>query len=92
MALVEGEPGGDLMSDQKWVRSSLRRLSAELENQGHQASRMRGMTIIGTKTYAKRPGPTLPDATAAAHPKQLTQPERGGLAGEASISLPLGFS
>jgi len=37
MGLVEGETGGDPMGDQKWVRSSLRRLSAELESQGHQA-------------------------------------------------------
>jgi hypothetical protein len=35
--LVTDEVAGDPMTDQRWVRSSLRRLSKRLEEQGHQA-------------------------------------------------------
>jgi hypothetical protein len=35
--LVTDETAGDPMSEQKWVRSSLRRLSKRLKDQGHQA-------------------------------------------------------
>jgi hypothetical protein len=37
-AAVEPETAGDPMSEQKWVRSSLRQLSARLESDGHPAS------------------------------------------------------
>jgi hypothetical protein len=36
--MPEGEVAGDPMSEQKWVRSSLRRLSERLATEGHQAS------------------------------------------------------
>ena len=35
---MEGETAGDPMSEQKWVRSSLRQLSADLKGTGHPAS------------------------------------------------------
>ncbi len=37
-SLAEAETGGDPMGEQKWVRRSLRHLSEELRNQGHEAS------------------------------------------------------
>ena len=37
-SLAEAETGGDPMGEQKWVRPSLRHLSQELSNQGHEAS------------------------------------------------------
>ena len=37
-AVVEPETAGDPMSEQKWVRSSLRNLSARLDAAGHSAS------------------------------------------------------
>ncbi len=52
MALVEGETGGDPMGEQRWVRSSLRRLSAELESQGHQASRMTVRRMLKKLKYS----------------------------------------
>ncbi|MBI1901849.1 MAG: hypothetical protein HYS13_12155 [Planctomycetia bacterium] len=36
--LVSGEVGGDPMTEQRWVRSSLRRLSSRLKEEGFQAS------------------------------------------------------
>jgi hypothetical protein len=36
--LVEGQTGGDPMTNRKWVRRSLRHLSGDLGRQGHQAS------------------------------------------------------
>jgi hypothetical protein len=38
MALIEPETAGDPMSDQKWVRSSLRQLSTRLGDAGHPVS------------------------------------------------------
>ncbi len=37
-SLAEAETSGDPMGEQKWVRRSLRHLSEELRNQGHEAS------------------------------------------------------
>jgi hypothetical protein len=37
-ALVQPETAGDPMSEQKWVRSSLRQLSRRLKDAGHPAS------------------------------------------------------
>lgn len=37
-SLAEAETGGDPMGEQKWVRRSLRQLSEELSNQGHEVS------------------------------------------------------
>jgi hypothetical protein len=37
-ALVQEDPAGDPMSEQKWVRSSLRQLSRRLKDAGHPAS------------------------------------------------------
>jgi hypothetical protein len=36
--MLPDEVAGDPMTDQKWVRSSLRRLSVQLRQQGHSAS------------------------------------------------------
>jgi hypothetical protein len=36
--LVQEDPAGDPMSEQKWVRSSLRQLSRRLKDAGHPAS------------------------------------------------------
>lgn len=64
---MEGETGGDPMGDQKWVRSSLRRLSAELESQGHQASRMTVRRMLKKLKYSLKAnvkrltGPPHPD-------------------------------
>ena len=66
-ALVESETGGDPMGDQKWVRSSLRRLSAELESQGLQASRMTVRRMLKKLKYSLKAnvkrltGPPHPD-------------------------------
>jgi hypothetical protein len=66
-ALVEDETGGDPMGDQKWVRSSLRHLSAELESLGHQASPMTVRRLLKKLEYflkanVKRlTGPPHPD-------------------------------
>jgi len=62
------------MGDQKWVRSSLRRLSAELESQGHlrseslrQASRMTVRRMLKKLKYSLKAnvkrltGPPHPD-------------------------------
>ncbi len=49
---MENETGGDPMGDQKWVRSSLRHLSAELKSQGHQASRMTVRRILKRLKYS----------------------------------------
>ncbi len=64
---MEGETGGDPMGDQRWVRSSLRRLSAELESQGHQASRMTVRRMLKKLHYSLKAnvkrltGPPHPD-------------------------------
>jgi len=64
---VEGETGGDPMGDQKWVRSSLRCLSAELESQGHRASRMTVRRMLKKLKYSLKAnvkrltGPPHPD-------------------------------
>ena len=70
--------------------SKRRRLLIRFSTSSRLATK-RAVTINGTKSCAKQSRFTPPDATAAAYPWQLTQPELGGLAGEASISLPLGF-
>ena len=64
---MEGETGGDPMGDQKWVRRSLRHLSAELESQGHQASRMTVRRMLKKLKYSLKAnvkrltGPPHPD-------------------------------
>ncbi len=50
--LVEDETGGDPMGGQKWVRSSLRHLSTELESQGHQASPMTVRRVLKKLEYS----------------------------------------
>ena len=52
MALVDDETGGDPMGGQKWVRTSLRHLSAELESQGHQASPMTVRRLLKKLQYS----------------------------------------
>lgn len=66
-ALVEDETGGDPMGDQKWVRSGLRHLSAELESLGHQASPMTVRRLLKKLEYSLKAnvkrltGPPHPD-------------------------------
>ena len=51
-AVVEPETAGDPMSAQKWVRSSLRRLSARLRGDGHPASPPTVARLLSQLGYA----------------------------------------
>jgi hypothetical protein len=51
---VAGETAGDPMSDQKWVRSSLRQLSKALVKKGYQASRMTVRRLLRQAGYSLR--------------------------------------
>ncbi len=51
-AVIEPETAGDPMSAQKWVRSSLRRLSACLSGAGHPASPPTVARLLGQLGYA----------------------------------------
>lgn len=49
---MEPETAGDPLSEQKWVRSSLRRLSARLGSAGHRASPPTVARLLGKLKYA----------------------------------------
>jgi hypothetical protein len=51
-AVVEPETAGDPLGEQKWVRSSLRRLSARLGSEGHPASPPTVARLLGKLKYA----------------------------------------
>ena len=51
-AVVEPETAGDPMSDQKWVRSSLRTLSGRLDAAGHPASPPTVGRLLDKRGYA----------------------------------------
>ena len=59
------------MGGQKWVRSSLRHLSAELENQGHQASRMTVRRLLKKLEYSLKAN--VKRLTGAPHPDRDRQ-------------------
>ena len=52
--LVEPETAGDPMSEQKWLRSSLRSLSERLDQAGHQASAPTVSRLLQKHDYALR--------------------------------------
>jgi hypothetical protein len=62
--LLADEVAGDPMSEQRWIRSSLRRLSARLKEEGHQAStgvvrrllKNMGFSLKANKRKQGRPG------------------------------------
>ena len=87
-ALVEPETAGNPMSAQKWVRSSLRRLSTRLTAQGHAVSHQTVGRLLDQLGYALHVNAKKLEASArhpdrnaqfehiATHPRRL--PPRGG--------------
>jgi Rhodopirellula transposase DDE domain len=70
--LVEPETAGDPMSEQKWVRSSLRHLSERLEQVGHHASPPTVGRLLRKLGYALRVNVKKQEASAA-HPDRQQQ-------------------
>src|SRR5205814_10537719 len=66
-ALVQPETAGDPMSEQKWVRSSLRHLSQRLEQRGHPASPPTVGRLLRKLGYSSRVNVKKHEASAA-HP------------------------
>jgi hypothetical protein len=73
--LVEPETAGDPMSDQKWVRSSLRQLSARLTDQGHPVSHQTVGRLLDKLDYALHVNAKKLEARAA-HPERNAQFEQ----------------
>jgi hypothetical protein len=71
-ALVEPETAGDPMSDQKWVRSSLRQLSRRLGEAGHAISHQTVGRVLQQLDYALRSNVKRREA-GEAHPDRATQ-------------------
>jgi hypothetical protein len=71
-ALVAPETAGDPQSEQKWVRSSLRRLSARLHAGGHPASPPTVGRLLRTLDYALHVNAKKREASAA-HPQRNEQ-------------------
>jgi hypothetical protein len=71
-ALVESETAGDPMSDQKWVRSSLRQLSTRLTAQGHRVSHETVGRLLDKLGYALHVNAKQFEASAA-HPDRDAQ-------------------
>jgi hypothetical protein len=71
-ALVEPETAGDPMSEQKWVRSSLRRLSRRLREAGHPASAPTVGRLLADRGYALHVNAKQVEARGA-HPERDTQ-------------------
>jgi len=69
---VEPETAGDPMSEQKWVRSSLRHLSERLEQVGHHASPPTVGRLLRKLGYALRVNVKKQEASAA-HPDRQQQ-------------------
>jgi hypothetical protein len=63
--LVEGETAGDPMSEQKWVRSSLRELSLRLGQAGHPVSRSTVGRLLDKLGYALHVNAKKVEASAA---------------------------
>jgi Rhodopirellula transposase DDE domain len=70
--LVEPETAGDPMSEQKWLRSSLRSLSERLEQVGHQASAPTVSRLLQKHDYALRVNAKKKEA-GAQHPERDAQ-------------------
>jgi hypothetical protein len=71
-ALVQGDPAGDPMSEQKWVRSSLRHLSRRLAEAGHPASPPTVGRLLRKLGYSLRVNAKKREASAA-HPDREPQ-------------------
>jgi hypothetical protein len=69
--LVEGETAGDPMSDQKWQRSSLRRLSAKLTDQHHSVSHTTVGRLLVQMNYALKAN--VKRLAGASHPDRERQ-------------------
>jgi Rhodopirellula transposase DDE domain len=69
--LVEGETAGDPMSDQKWQRSSLRRLSATLTDQHHAVSHTTVGRLLVKLNYALKAN--VKRLAGASHPDRNRQ-------------------
>jgi hypothetical protein len=69
--LVEGETAGDPMSDQKWQRSSLRRLSAKLTDQQHSVSHTTVGRLLTKMNYALKAN--VKRLAGASHPDRNRQ-------------------
>ena len=71
-ALVEPETAGDPMSEQKWVRSSLRQLSERLKEVGHAASPPTVSRLLRKLGYSLRVNAKKQEASSA-HPDRKLQ-------------------
>jgi hypothetical protein len=69
--LIEGETAGDPMSDQKWQRSSLRRLSAKLLDQHHSVSHTTVGRLLVKMKYALKAN--VKRLAGASHPDRNRQ-------------------
>ena len=74
---MEPETAGDPMSDQKWVRSSLRNLSARLSREGHLASPPTVGRLLSKLGYALHVNAKKIEASAD-HPDRQAQFEGVG--------------
>lgn len=70
--MVEPETAGDPMSEQKWLRSSLRSLSERLAQAGHQASAPTVRRILQAHDYALRVNAKEKES-GSQHPERDTQ-------------------
>jgi Rhodopirellula transposase DDE domain len=70
--LVQPETAGDPLSEQKWVRSSLRHLSQRLEEAGHPASPPTVGRLLRKLGYSLRVNAKKHEASAA-HPDREPQ-------------------
>jgi hypothetical protein len=88
--LIAPETAGDPMSEQKWVRSSLRQLSTRLKNAGHPASPPTVGRLLNGLGYALHVNAKKLEASAA-HPDRNDQFEHIGLQRQAygAAGLPI---
>lgn len=70
--MVEAETAGDPMSEQKWLRSSLRSLSERLDQAGHQASAPTVSRLLQKHDYALRVNAKKKEA-GSQHPERDAQ-------------------
>jgi transposase len=90
--ILRDETAGDPLGEQKWARSSLRRLSARLKDEGHEVSyktvgrllKQMGFSLKCNKR--KRPGPQSPERDAQFH-YIAAQKEKYAAAGLPIISV-----
>jgi hypothetical protein len=72
--LIEGETAGDPMSDQKWQRSSLRRLSSELTKDRHPVSHTTVRRLLVKMKYSLKAN--VKRLSGASHPDRNQQFEQ----------------